>query len=70
MALTGAFDRHPDLQIIMGHWGETVLFYLDHVQRLQARVKLQRDFMDYFRMKRGVRSFRLCAERSKQSTKS
>ncbi len=29
MAVGGVFDRHPDLQIVLGHWGELVLFYLD-----------------------------------------
>ena len=28
MMLSGAFDRHPKLQIISGHWGEFVPYYL------------------------------------------
>jgi predicted TIM-barrel fold metal-dependent hydrolase len=28
MILGGVFDRHPTLQIILGHWGELVPFYL------------------------------------------
>ncbi len=29
MVMAGLFDRHPKLQIILGHWGEVVFFYLD-----------------------------------------
>ena len=29
MIFSGVFDRHPELQVIAGHWGEVVLFYLD-----------------------------------------
>jgi predicted TIM-barrel fold metal-dependent hydrolase len=29
LVLAGVFDRFPDLQLITGHWGEVVLFYLD-----------------------------------------
>lgn len=28
MILSGAFERYPDLQVISGHWGEMVPFYL------------------------------------------
>ena len=31
LALAGVFDRFPDLQILLGHRGEVVLFYLDKV---------------------------------------
>jgi len=40
LVLAGAFDRMPDLQVILGHWGELVLFYaerlaaMDHVSGL------------------------------------
>ena len=27
LMLAGVFDEYPDLQIILGHWGEVVLFY-------------------------------------------
>ena len=29
MILTGVFDRHPRLQIILGHWGEFLPYYID-----------------------------------------
>jgi predicted TIM-barrel fold metal-dependent hydrolase len=49
MIFSGVFDRHPDLQVIAGHWGEVVLFYLDHTGILGHNAKLQRPLADYFR---------------------
>ncbi|WP_327581815.1 amidohydrolase family protein [Nonomuraea sp. NBC_00507] len=49
MIFSGVFDRHPDLQVIAGHWGEVVLFYLDHIGILQNAAKLERPLADYFR---------------------
>jgi uncharacterized protein len=49
MIFSGVFDRHPDLQVIAGHWGEIVLFYLDHVGILETNGKLERPLIDYFR---------------------
>ena len=34
LILSGMFDRHPELQVIVGHWGEVVLFYLDRIDVL------------------------------------
>jgi uncharacterized protein len=49
MIFTGVFDRHPGLQVIAGHWGEVVLFYLDHTGIMAHNAKLQRPLIDYFR---------------------
>lgn len=50
MVLTGVFDRFPDLQVITGHWGEVVLFYLDRISQLNhAGLKLERPVADYFK---------------------
>ncbi len=50
MILSGVFDRFPDLQVILGHWGEVVLFYLERIDLLsKAATHLQRPVMDYFR---------------------
>ncbi|MFG1804106.1 amidohydrolase family protein [Micromonospora carbonacea] len=49
MIFSGVFDRHPDLQIVAGHWGELVLFYLDHTGILAHNAKLQRPLLDYFK---------------------
>ncbi len=50
LILSGTFDRFPDLQIIAGHWGEVVLFYLERIDILSsAAKKLKRPVADYFR---------------------
>lgn len=49
MIFSGVFDRHPDLQVIAGHWGEVVLFYIDHTGILAPNAKLERPLADYFR---------------------
>lgn len=50
MVLTGVFDRYPRLQVIVGHWGEVVLFYLDRIAQLNhAGLKLERPIADYFK---------------------
>ncbi|MFD2416467.1 amidohydrolase family protein [Amycolatopsis pigmentata] len=45
------FDRYPDLQIIVGHWGELVLFYAERVQLLDQvmRPPLDRSLTEYLR---------------------
>lgn len=50
MVLSGVFDRFPDLQVILGHWGELVLFYLERIDLLSKAAKhLQLPVADYFR---------------------
>ena len=49
LMLAGVFDRYPDLQIILGHWGEVVLFYLERLNSLARVAKLQRPVADYIR---------------------
>ena len=49
LALAGVFDRFPDLQIILGHWGEVVLFYTERLNSLQRVTKLQRSVVDCMR---------------------
>jgi uncharacterized protein len=50
LILTGVFDRLPNLQIILGHWGEVVLFYLERIDLLsKAAQHLERPLTDYFR---------------------
>jgi predicted TIM-barrel fold metal-dependent hydrolase len=34
LIVRGTFDRHPDLQIVLGHWGEMLLFALDRIDSL------------------------------------
>jgi uncharacterized protein len=49
LALAGVFDRFPDLQVLLGHWGEVVLFYLDRSDGLAAMAGLPRRFSEYAR---------------------
>ena len=49
MIFSGVFDRYPTLQVIAGHWGELVLFYLDHTQNLASMAGLERTLIDYYR---------------------
>lgn len=49
LMLGGVFDRHPDLQIITGHWGEVILFYLDRIAHLGQIAQLGSPIADYFR---------------------
>ena len=49
LMLSGVFDKYPDLQIILGHWGEVVLFYLERLNSLARVAKLQRPVADYIR---------------------
>lgn len=51
LTLAGVLDRHPDLQFILGHWGEFIPFYLDRLDEALPRrmTKLERTFREYFR---------------------
>jgi len=50
MAAAGVFDELPDLQIILGHWGEVVLFYLERISPIFERaLDLRRPLADYAR---------------------
>ena len=50
MILGGVFDRYPNLQLILGHWGEMIPFYLARVDEMltPATKQLQRPVADYF----------------------
>ena len=49
LVLSGVFDRFPGLQVIVGHWGEVVLFYLEETSYLARAAKLERSLPDYVR---------------------
>lgn len=50
LILAGVFDRYPDLQIILGHWGEMVLFYLDRLDEIPKIAQTQQDSISkYFK---------------------
>jgi predicted TIM-barrel fold metal-dependent hydrolase len=45
----GTFDRHPDLKIILGHWGELLLFWLDRAESLTRIAGLERSVSEVVR---------------------
>ncbi len=49
LVLAGVFDRFPRLQVILGHWGEVVLFYAERLAALNGVAKLKRPFAEYLR---------------------
>nr|WP_205446989.1 amidohydrolase family protein [Candidatus Frankia alpina] len=49
LILRGTFDRHPELQVILGHWGEMLLFWTDRADNLSRVAGLQRPVSDYLR---------------------
>lgn len=51
LILSGLFDRFPDLQIILGHWGQGMTFYLDRIDGLSRFTKdrLKKPVADYAR---------------------
>ena len=64
MIFSGVFDRHTNLQVIIGHWGELVLFYLEHTAVMQAMgLHSDRPLQDYFRQNVWVTGSGLYSER-------
>ena len=49
LILSGVLDRFPDLQLVLGHWGEVILFYLERIDLLAKVAKLPRSFEQYAR---------------------
>jgi len=49
LLLAGVLDQYPDLQIILGHWGEVILFYLERLNSLARFAKLERPVADYIK---------------------
>lgn len=49
LILRGTFDRNPDLQVVLGHWGEMLLFWLDRIESLSRVASLRRSVSDYLR---------------------
>ncbi|MFD4640255.1 amidohydrolase family protein [Lentzea sp. NPDC058436] len=49
LILRGTFDRHPDLQVVLGHWGEVLLFWVDRADSLARVAGLERSVSDYLR---------------------
>ncbi|MFL1380812.1 amidohydrolase family protein [Nocardiopsis protaetiae] len=51
LVLSGVLDRYPDLQIILGHWGEMVPFFIERIDEAlpRAATGLERTFGEYMR---------------------
>ncbi len=49
LIVSGVFDKLPDLQIILGHWGETIAFYLERVDGMSKAAGLDRPVAQTFR---------------------
>lgn len=45
----GTLDRHPDLQIVLGHWGELLPFWSDRTDSLARIAGLGRKVSEYIR---------------------
>ena len=49
LIVRGTFDRHPDLQVVLGHWGEMLPFWVDRADSLSRVAGLERKVSDYIR---------------------
>ncbi|QUQ63978.1 amidohydrolase family protein [Kutzneria sp. CA-103260] len=49
LILRGTFDRHPALRVVLGHWGEMLLFWLDRADSLARVAGRERSVSDYIR---------------------
>jgi predicted TIM-barrel fold metal-dependent hydrolase len=49
LIVRGTFDRHPDLTIVLGHWGELLLFWEDRINSLSRIAGLERSVAECIR---------------------
>ncbi len=49
LVLAGTFDRLPGLQVILGHWGELVLFYAERLAAMDRVAGLAQPIATYLR---------------------
>jgi predicted TIM-barrel fold metal-dependent hydrolase len=49
LVLSGTFDRLPGLQVILGHWGELVLFYAERLAAMDRVSGLAQPIATYLR---------------------
>ena len=49
LIVSGTFDRHPELQLILGHWGELLPFWSDRTDGLSRVSKLERTVSECIR---------------------
>jgi predicted TIM-barrel fold metal-dependent hydrolase len=46
---SGTLDRHPALQLVLGHWGELLLFWHERADGIARMAGLQRSITEYLR---------------------
>jgi uncharacterized protein len=64
LILRGTFDRYPDLQLVLGHWGEMLLFWMDRADSLSGvATHLERRVSDYITANIHVTSSGMLQER-------
>lgn len=64
LILTGTFDRHPELRLVLGHWGEMLLFWMDRADSLSGvATHLERRVSDYIRTNIHITSSGMLQER-------
>jgi predicted TIM-barrel fold metal-dependent hydrolase len=64
LILRGTFDRYPDLQLVLGHWGEMLLFWMDRVDSLSSIAgHLDRRVSDYLKTNIHITSSGMLHER-------
>jgi hypothetical protein len=64
LILRGTFDRHPGLQLVLGHWGEMLLFWMDRADSLSGVAKhLERRVSDYIETNIHITSSGMLQER-------
>ncbi|QMS57655.1 amidohydrolase family protein [Kocuria varians] len=51
MVLAGVFDRHPGLQVLLGHWGEMTPWFMERFDEMfpQQLTRLEKPVSEYFR---------------------
>lgn len=49
LVLAGVFDELPTLQIILGHWGEMIPFYIERADIMSLATHLDKPIKDYLR---------------------
>ncbi|MGI4846976.1 MAG: amidohydrolase family protein [Janthinobacterium lividum] len=49
LVLGGTFDRHPELQVILGHWGEMVLFFAERLSSMDRFAQLNDPIASYLK---------------------
>jgi len=49
LMLAGHFDRMPNLHVILGHWGELILFYAERLAAMDGIAELDHSIWTYLR---------------------